>query len=147
MGVDCKIMLPHNVALRDVADVIGILSGVPKEKLTLNSRSHPGARYVAIPNVVLESCGDHLPQCANIIVEESKLSDAARRARGDNGNPFVIYHFEPSGFDGRLLLPRSTAYWIAVGRGLVRFFGGKLVYSDCDGRVNYSIPAKSRNSQ
>lgn len=31
----------------------------------------------------------------------------------------------------RLIITASTPFWIAVGRRLIRFFGGALLYSDC----------------
>ena len=39
--------------------------------------------------------------------------------------------------------PPSTAFWIAIGKGLVDFFGGKLDYNDCDEKdVDYRKPAR-----
>jgi hypothetical protein len=33
---------------------------------------------------------------------------------------------------GRLMMPPSTPFWIAVGKGLCKFFGGRIDYNDCD---------------
>jgi hypothetical protein len=35
----------------------------------------------------------------------------------------------------RQLLPKSTAFWVAVGRRLIAFFGGGLAYDDCGRKV------------
>ena len=54
----------------------------------------------------------------------------------------------------KALMPRSTAIWCAVGKRLVDFFGGKLVYSDStdeDDPINYYLvtnpkfPAKQKD--
>ncbi len=61
------------------------------------------------------------------------------------GGRHVLYHYEPSEIDGRLLMPPSTCWWIAVGRRLVDFFGGALDYNDCDDKdINFRRPKKSR---
>jgi len=60
------------------------------------------------------------------------------------GDRQVTYHFEPDNGAGRLLLPRSTPFWIALGVRLVDFFGGTVDYSDCDSvDVDYQVAAKS----
>jgi hypothetical protein len=36
-------------------------------------------------------------------------------------------------------MPRSTTFWCAIGKGLVKFFGGKIDYNDCDSKkVDFS---------
>lgn len=44
----------------------------------------------------------------------------------------VLYHFENSSSTkySRSIIPRSTAFWCAVGRELVKFFGGSIQYQD-----------------
>ncbi len=40
-----------------------------------------------------------------------------------------------------MLLPRSTSFWLSVGKGLIDFFGGKMDYNDSDDiEINYSKP-------
>ena len=42
------------------------------------------------------------------------------------------------------MLPRSTAFWLAVMHRVVDFFGGTIDYQDCDDiEVDYTVPAKS----
>jgi len=36
MGVDCKILLPHNVQVNDVADIIGVAAGLKTSRRPLN---------------------------------------------------------------------------------------------------------------
>jgi hypothetical protein len=48
----------------------------------------------------------------------------------------------------KLMMPRSTAFWLAMGRRLIEFFGGGLVYSDhdFDGKTfNETVPPKSND--
>lgn len=33
---------------------------------------------------------------------------------------------------GRLMMPPSTNFWVAIGKRLVQFFGGSIDYNDCD---------------
>jgi hypothetical protein len=41
-------------------------------------------------------------------------------------------------------MPRSTPFWIAVGKRLVQFFGGEIDYQDCDEiDVDFARPSKS----
>jgi len=66
-----------------------------------------------------------------------------------------FYHFEfgcewfprhgaGAGPDGsRGIMPRSTPLALAVGRALVKFFGGALAYSDCDSTINVRKPWRS----
>jgi len=56
-------------------------------------------------------------------------------------NHRCLYHFEFGGRGNRGLIPRSTAFWIAVGYGLVDCFGGTVDHQDCDDSdCDYSKP-------
>ena len=49
----------------------------------------------------------------------------------------VMFHGEPGdGCHGkyRLLMPRSTPFWIAIGTKLIQFFGGEIDFNDCDSK-------------
>lgn len=114
MGVDCLIQLPGNVRVKDVANILAILDGVPVVKYVHESGSY-WAQVAAKAEGLPEIAG-----CARITWT------------GPSGPRHVLYHFEPDGnIGGRLLMPRSTAWWIAAGTRLVQFFGGDLVYNDC----------------
>jgi len=131
MGVDCRIWLPGRVRILDVADVIGILAGMKPEKRPF-STSEDGGWSTHVPNVRTEGIPE-MPHCALIYFEHN----------GETRT--VLYHFEP-GAGERLLMPSSTALWLAIGSGLIHFFGGRLDYNDCDSEdanetatVNYDI--------
>jgi len=137
MGCDCLIKLPGDVRLRDVANVLGLLAGC--ESVTI--ASDHGTEYKRLPSVEVKSSHDMLPECARIVITrniETKDGDTA----------YVLYHFEPSDANGetygRLLMPPSTAWWIAAGRRLVDFFGGEVVSNDCADRPTRYVRRKPR---
>lgn len=140
MSVDCRIFLPPAVRVNDVADVIGALVGLKPEKRKF-SQSDGYSVHVGGVNVVATS--GSVPTMLNISLT---APDGEKLVDGEQSH-FVYYHFEsldPAGKPCRLLMPKSTAFRIAVGRGLIRFFGGSLDYSDCDeAEVNESRKAKS----
>lgn len=119
MGIDCKIRLPEDVRVRDVADVVALLAGRPFRWV-----EQAGGRWIEVDAVEVRSLGDVLVECAEILIAEGP-GVVREKLR-------VLYHFEPSE-GGRLLMPRATAAWVAVGRRLVEFFGGSVDYNDCDG--------------
>ena len=125
MGVDCRIMLPDRVRVRDVAEVMGALTGLPV-----------GKRFFDKNNEV-QGWAAHVD---GVIVRPSNTSSLCeiQWTTPDNATHFVLYFFELSEVVGRLMMPRSTAFWIAVGKRLVIFFGGELDYNDCDNKdVDY----------
>ena len=117
MGIDTKILLPPAVQVQSVAEAIGILLGCPKRKQTLDG-SHKPFYVVWVDAVKLVAIPD-MPTCVHIVVSHESI-------KAD-----YLYHFE--GRDGqRLLMPRSKAENIALGRALIQLFGGKIDYADCD---------------
>jgi hypothetical protein len=134
MGVDIRILLPANVRVDDVAKVLAILDGVPAKKRQLgNWWLQPpcqGESYCADVDVDVAGA-EKIPSCAHI------------DWTGASGKRLWLYHFE-SDNGWRLLMPRATAWNIAAGRRLIRFFGGKLDYNDCDSTSwNEIVHAKS----
>jgi hypothetical protein len=135
MGVDCRIMLPPDVRLHDVADIIGLLAGCEKETITTKNGT-----YTRVKCVSIRTAGT--PTLASI-----DIAKPITLKGGDTAH--VYYHFETDG-NYRLMSPRSTGWWIAVGKRLVDFFGGEVDYSDCDEKeVDYKKPKprKSNNPQ
>jgi hypothetical protein len=62
----------------------------------------------------------------------------------------IYYHFESGHRSARLLSARSTPFWIAAGRKVVDFFGGKIDFQDADEiRVDYSVkkPRRANNPE
>ena len=115
MGVDCKIHLPGNARVKDVAKILAILDGCKVSKY-----EHESGAYWADVETVKVAGIDNLPECARITWE------------GATGKRFVLYHFEPDEGNGRLLMPPSTSWWIAAAKFLVDFYGGSADFNDCD---------------
>jgi len=127
MGVDTKIMLPSKVRARTVSSVLGRIVGFEGIKTALGG----GAWYTQVEGISI----NNNPQVVG-------LADITwDKAPGPRTRGYVAYHFEVED-GGRLLMPPSTAFWLAVGHRLVDFFGGKLDYNDCDNsEVDYKVKA------
>jgi len=134
MGTDCQILLPSDVQVRDVADIIGACLGQPKTKRPFSSGNGWAADVdgVGVSSFRKDS---GLASCAQITVKDKM---------------YVMFHFEASHYSGvprgaKLLMPRATAQWIAIGKRLVDFFGGDLFWNDCadNDKPDYSVRWKS----
>ncbi len=122
MGIDCRIILPGNVRIRDVSDVMGAAAGLRPEQYQIDGKGI----FMRVPGVVVSGYGTQgLETCARITFLDHE----------------VMYHFEYRG-GCRLLIPRSTPFWLAIGYRLVEFFGGELIAMDCDDKVVFSRPAR-----
>jgi hypothetical protein len=133
MGVDVRVSLPGNVQVRNVANVMGVLAGCPASKRYF-ANDPSGGWGTAVEGVEVKSTSS--PEMAEIRLT-GKLCDGEHRH-------FCFYHFEPDSGEGRLMMPRSTAFWIAVMTKVVDFFGGTIDYRDSDDSdCDYSVPAKS----
>ena len=132
MGVDCKIYLPPATRISEVVEVLGILGGNKKTQAELGG-SNKGSWYVKVEDANAVSFGDSiLVNCADI------------RFKDSNGDlRTVMYHFEGGPNGERLLMPRSRAFWLAIGKRLVDFFGGHMIYADCsDSDCDYQQEAR-----
>lgn len=125
MGVDTIITLPFRARVRDVADVIGILAGCQRERYAINGDNS----FLRVLGVSVSSTIG-IPECAEIQINGPLV----------DGEPahYVIYHHEDA--NGRVLMPPSTAFWVAVGLRLIEFFGGTIRYKDSEDGVNESRP-------
>lgn len=128
MGVDCEIYLPEHVRVSDVGKLLGILSGCKKQRMRLGESLDSGwavgvagVQVIGIPQ---------LPECCHVDWIDSQESHCR-----------WLFHFEPTR-PGRLMMPRSTAKNIALGRALVDFYGGSVFYQDCESRSapDYELP-------
>ena len=116
MGVNVICTLPADVQVSYAAKVIGVLAGLPTEE------DHRGGYMsISVPGVTVEASSS--PTLAKIMLE-GPMIDGEEAHMG-------YWHFEGSG-GRRTFDPKSTAFWIALCRKLVDFFGGELVYADCD---------------
>ena len=142
MGVDTVIRLPENVRVDDVTDVIGILVGKKAHKKTFDQVIQSEGWHTRVDGV---DTAPSISGCVQIHITKGLSDDATRARDGQNDAPFVLYFFE-SERGGRLLSPPSTTFWIAVGKGLVKFFGGTIDYNDCDdSNIDYRVAKKSRS--
>jgi len=118
MGANAIIYLPHNARVTDVANVIGLLSGLP-----LTRRSDNGWTYVTVPGVDVNATT--ILGLAEIIIKGNLIDGQTMH--------HVFFHYEDTTHAeySKILMPSSTPYWLAVGKGLIEFFGGKLVFNDC----------------
>lgn len=133
MGVDMRVKLPGNVQVNKVAKVMGAYAGCTPVKRFFPNDSKGGwcaeVRDVKVTTTTV-------PEMAQITIDCPMIDGQVSH--------FCFYHFEPECGVGRLMLPRSTAFWIALMTKVVDFFGGELDYQDCDDvDVNYSVPAKT----
>lgn len=111
MGTDCKIKLPTDVRVRDVAKVIAASLGCP-------TSTEPGGRWTEVEGYEVRGI-DTMPERCRIVVKWGTI------------DRYFLYHFEPE-FEGRLIMPSCTAANIALGVRLIQFFGGRLDMNDCD---------------
>ena len=126
MSVNCVIALPDNVRVSTVATVLGSLLGQPRIMQPLGGDCKYD--YITMPTVEIKTTGT--PDMC-LIVTKTLF-----------GDPCTAYYFFESDRGGRLLMFNSTPLRCAVGRRLVEFFGGRVMYDDCKGRWNFSRPAR-----
>jgi hypothetical protein len=138
MGVDVRIMVNARARIRDVADVIGILAGKQPYKRDFDGFD---GWSTEVDDVEYKP-SKHMAECAEIMIrssQEQPLVDGHK-------NHWVLWHWEPSEkYHCHVMQPPSTPFWIAVGKGLVDFFGGKLDYNDCDSKdIDYEARGRVR---
>jgi hypothetical protein len=129
MGVNCMLYLPTNVKIDTVSEVMAILSGAKIETNKLDGSRNPDEKYVSVAGIKFR-VNESSPESVDIVLE-FPLTEAAREARLNDGTPFAHYYFEGDDRNNsRMLYPASTPYWCAICKGLVDFFGGKVIYDD-----------------
>lgn len=139
MGVDTKMYLPPQVRLEDVAQFMGILSGLP----------HASDPYLRVQGVQWRA-SNPVAAYAPMLTLHFDAPDGQTLVDGERGH-CAYYHGVSRGSDEDHGAPlgyhkftlRSTAYWIAVARRTVAFFGGIVDYNDCDDTdVDYKVSAR-----
>lgn len=133
MGVNSHIYLEKDVRVRDVADVMGILAGLKPCKTTFTTGD---GWYTQVKGVKVETTT--FPEMCTILLDGNMVDGEVFH--------YVNYFFESLFGNYRLLYPKATPFWIAIGVGLCKFFGGKIDYADCDeGNINarWKKPRKS----
>lgn len=135
MGADCRVQLPANVRVLDVANVLGKLAGLPAKRCKIGNSK---AVFVEVPGVSVEPGDANAPEYAHITVSPPPGVTSICAA------PLLrfLYSFEGDG-GCRELMRRSKPIWLAFFRKLVNFFGGKLDYSDFDDiECDHYVPPK-----
>jgi len=127
MGVDCKITLPNSARIRDIANAMGVLAGLPAKQVHI-----PGSNGFHFDVQGVTTKPSSMAECALIDLKGVII----------DGEPHhhVLYHFEWEGRgngdfvrqQSRGMLPRSTPFWIAMAKRLVLHFGGEVDFNDCD---------------
>jgi hypothetical protein len=145
MGVDAYIYLPKDVRVHDVAKVAGILAGIkPEWEHSDSMHSFNDAKWAEVHKADAKGI-ECLPSCADIRFEAKK---GELLVDGEFSH-FCMFHYEISGRYSNyvLLSPRSTAFWIGIGIGLCKFFGGAMDFNDCDsGGINRRFPRQRKNN-
>lgn len=120
MGIDCLIYLPGNVRAKDVADVIAVAFGAKPYKYVHSSSYGRDSWWTEVDGVRVEG-----------YTSSAGLADIMIGKSNDAIICSYLYHFECGKGTDRLIMPRSTPESIAMGRRLIKFFGGKVISNDC----------------
>lgn len=135
MGIDTRILLPTNVRIHDVATVIAKLVGIPVTKEILDKHSYHAKIAPETDNRGLKVVTSSVPSMLMI----QWWGGSEVRPQGN-----MFYHYE-SGYDYFMGVLHGDDGAIAIGKGLVDFFGGIVDFNDCDNEDHdYSMPTKSR---
>lgn len=124
MSTNCNIYLPPGVDGQAIAEVAGVLWGLPVRREHL-----PGGGLATFVD------GVHMMSVTDTPIFHLSWTAAppAHLADGDPDHWCTLHPYSrrPSRA-AQCLSPNSTAAWIAVGRRLVCFFGGALQFRDTD---------------
>jgi hypothetical protein len=140
MGVDTKIYLNPHAKPTQIFDVI--LKVVGHEFRPTISSLHKKIK----PDLNQPPSKDNRWYLKPVKDEENKIEPSDIRyfnidfqdAVGSNYHCMIHLDIEDEYFNyGKLINPGSTPIWHAIGKRLVDFFGGKMLYSDAD---NYDDP-------
>ena len=129
MGVDCNIYLnAGNATAENVARVIAILAGNETTVKPLLGTCHwstevSGYKFKG---------SEHTPTIADLSFDHHVGEHTGYDGPDANVQHSVFIHLESGVRNRKCMMPRATAFWLAMGRRLVRFFGGELFYQDCE---------------
>ena len=129
MSVDANIILPHRVKIRDVANATGILAGLPITRVNTAKNS-----FKRVEGVYFSGNAAVAPQCVSI----NLFGEMVDRSTWHS----AVYSFEPEYEENsRGMLIGSTPFWLAIGHGLIQFFGGTLICNDsCEDPKTFHCP-------
>jgi hypothetical protein len=127
MGVNVKCELAAGTRLKDVASVAAALLGNKAEHKPIDNSKGIFAR---VDGVHTERTS--FLEMVTIVIKLDAKNPAAKEIIKSDGNPYhLTYHYESGPMGEPLLMPACTAAKIALCVGLVKFFGGKVLFNDC----------------
>lgn len=139
MGVDCRIELPPETRMGDIATAIAALAGIAVEIESLGNYGGVVAATkrgaVKLKPLQWSDSGGTEAQFKGNLVD------------GETGHTVILFPQSKmqkcAGIGGPTcvaLNPPSTPFWCAIGHGLVNFFGGSIDYNDCDDTIeDYAV--------
>ncbi len=128
MSVNTHIELPGHVCIRDVANAIGILAGLPIIEVARNHN-----KFRLVKGVYFSGFVSAAPQCVFIdLLEELVDGSTCHRA------VYGFESYEDSDYQ-RALTAASSPFWLAIGFRLIEFFGGRLICQDCGGAPVFEV--------
>ena len=131
MGVNVKCYLAAGTRLRDVAMVAAALLG---NKAAHSPISGSDSIFARVDGVLPFERTSSVEMVYMVLKLDMNNPAAAAIIKSD-GNPYNLsYHYEAGPLGEPLLMPACTAAKIALCVGLVKFFGGKIDFNDCDNR-------------
>lgn len=135
MGVDTRIILKNHASVEKVYDVLAVVLGAEK---TYKSYSNPEDYDITKPSErgngwcikVLHNENDKA-EYKDFTYFDVQVTDIC----GNQFNTLYFYDIDdsPDIQNGeRMLSPRCSGAWLAIGKKLVDFFGGEMVIADCN---------------
>jgi hypothetical protein len=132
MGVDTKIILSPHAKAEQVLEVIQKIIGVEFEYHTFEKVK---------PDFAKPSSKDNAWHCkpkesSDNYIKLEAVDYFTLHFKDCAGNQYyTLFHLDNEDYDtelSKLMGPRSTGVWCAIGKRLVDFFGGKMMYADCN---------------
>jgi hypothetical protein len=125
MGVNTVVYLPTDVSARGAQDVIGILAGLD---VKARKSDHSDTRFADVDGV--EAKATSVESMTDIVIRAGK---GHKLVDGDEVHS-CSFHYGTR-FRGKIwnmMYPKSTPFWIALSKKLIKFFGGIIVFRDSD---------------
>lgn len=134
MGIDTRIYLNNHAKPQHIFDVLQKIVGVDfeirtfdddKHKVDVNKEAGPDNRWYLKPNKL--SKGEIIPSSISYFTLD--FCDIA------NNDYHCLLHFDIEDDDNilnneKMLSPPATAIWCVLGKRLIDFFGGKMLFAD-----------------
>lgn len=138
MGVDTRILIPRWVSGDDIGVFLALSAGAKKEIthyekhdfFTIQAQTL-GFRSCSTPKA--DGRSSEFPSMVEISFEDA-----------DQKHRLVYMHLYPENGDGFLLMPRANPLWIALGKRIVKAYGGKVQF--CDYSDEYDVEVNDEDA-